>query len=337
MNSNSERVNKEWVNKERINSAPQLLKLQGAAAPELTATPSKKEVLSAPAPSLRDYRFSQRMRVRWVEVDMQKIVFNGHYLMYFDTAIADYWRALKLPYESAMHLLQGDLYVKKASIEFHASARYDDILDVALKCARVGNSSIQFTGDIFRGDERLISCELLYVFADPATQKSKPVPDVLRRMFTDFESGHSMLDIQTGPWSTLGTGAQQVRTEVFVHEQRIPVELEWDEDDNTAVHCLATNGLGQPVATGRLLQVELGVGRIGRMAVLRVLRGSNVGRTILQALMRAAAQRGDREVFLHAQRSAEGFYAREGFLPRGEPFDEAGIAHIEMFKTLPIE
>ena len=64
-----------------------------------------------------DFRFFHRLRVRWVEVDMQKIVFNGHYLMYFDTAIADYWRSLALPYEESMHQLGGDLYVKKASLE----------------------------------------------------------------------------------------------------------------------------------------------------------------------------------------------------------------------------
>ena len=66
---------------------------------------------------------------------MQKIVFNGHYLMYLDTAMADYWRVLALPYEEAMHQLGGDLYVKKAAVEYHGSARYDDSLDVGLKCA----------------------------------------------------------------------------------------------------------------------------------------------------------------------------------------------------------
>ena len=298
----------------------------------MTATPPKTGL------ARQDYRFFHRLRVRWVEVDMQKLVFNGHYLMYFDTAIADYWRALKLPYEAAMHVLQGDLYVKKASIEFHASARYDDVLDVGLKCARIGNSSLQFTGDIYRGDERLITSDLLYVFADPATQKSKPVPAVLRDMFTGFEAGQSMVDIKIGGWKELGTGAQQVRTEVFVHEQRIPVEMEWDDADHTALHALAVNRLGQPVATGRLLQPSPdhpGVARIGRMAVNRVLRGSSLGRDILQTLIQAATQRGDREVCLHAQRSAEGFYARLGFMPRGEPFEEAGIAHIEMVKQLP--
>jgi YbgC/YbaW family acyl-CoA thioester hydrolase len=79
----------------------------------------------------QDFRFFHRLRVRWAEVDMQKIVFNAHYLMYFDTAIADYWRAIGLPYEAAMEHLEGDLYVKKAVVEFHASARADDQIDVA--------------------------------------------------------------------------------------------------------------------------------------------------------------------------------------------------------------
>ena len=80
----------------------------------------------------QDFRFFHRLRVRWAEVDMQKIVFNGHYLMYLDTAIADYWRSMAIPYEAAMHQLGGDLYVKKAGLEYHASARYDDQLDIGL-------------------------------------------------------------------------------------------------------------------------------------------------------------------------------------------------------------
>src|SRR6187549_3725513 len=96
----------------------------------------------------QDFRFSHRLRVRWAEVDMQKIVFNAHYLMYFDTAVADYWRALAMPYEEAMHLLDGDIYLKKATVEFNASARMDDRLDIGLKCARVGTSSMTFQGAI---------------------------------------------------------------------------------------------------------------------------------------------------------------------------------------------
>jgi len=282
----------------------------------------------------QDFRFFHRLRVRWAEVDMQKIVFNAHYLMYFDTAVSDYWRALALPYEAAMQQLGGELYVKKATVEFHASARVDDQIEVAVKCARIGNSSMLFSGAIFRGDELLITSELIYVFADPATQTSRPVPAVLRDALNGYEAGEPMVEIKLGSWAELGEDASRVRTEVFVAEQRVPMEMEWDEADATAVHAVAYNRLGQPLATGRLLAHPAGVAKIGRMAVNRVLRGCGLGRDILQALMQAARQRGDHEVVLHAQRSAEGFYARLGFAPRGEPFDEVGIPHIEMFTLL---
>jgi len=290
-----------------------------------------------PSGSRAAFRFFHRLRVRWAEVDMQKIVFNAHYLMYVDTAIADYWRALALPYEEAMHQLGGDLYVKTATVDFHASARLDDQLDVALKCARIGNSSMAFTGAIFRGDELLVTADLVYVFADPATQRPSPVPQALRDILTGYEAGENPLTLQTGTWDDLGAGAAQVRTAVFLEEQRIPKEMEWDAEDATAVHALVRNRLGQALATGRLLQGghdSKGVARIGRMAVHRVLRGSGVGRQVLLALMDAARRRGDRECLLHAQRSAEGFYARLGFTPRGEPFTEAGIPHVEMFTLL---
>lgn len=281
----------------------------------------------------QDFRFFHRLRVRWAEVDMQKIVFNAHYLMYFDTAITDYWRALALPYEETMVRLGGDLYVKKAGVEYHGSARFDDRLDVALKCARIGTSSMTFAGAIFRGDELLITCELVYVFADPASQTSRPVPEGLRRLMTGYEAGEAMLQVKTGDWAALGADAGKVRTAVFVEEQRIPMQMVWDEADATALHAVAYNGLGQGIATGRLLQHAQGVGKIGRMAVHRLLRGSRVGGEILQTLMSAARDRGDREVMLYAQRSAEGFYQRLGFAPRGEPFEEVGIPHIEMVKA----
>jgi YbgC/YbaW family acyl-CoA thioester hydrolase len=280
----------------------------------------------------QDFRFFHRLRVRWAEVDMQKIVFNAHYLMYFDTAVTDYWRALALPYEEAMHQLGGDLYVKKASVEFHASARHDDQLDVAMKCSRIGNSSMVFTGAIFRGDQLLITSELIYVFADPVTQTSRPVPEGLRRILTAYEAGEPMVTVKLGSWDELGTHAAAIRTAVFVEEQRIPMDMEWDEADATAVHAVAYNGLGQAIGTGRLLLHATGSGKIGRMAVNRVLRGSSLGRELLEALMAAARERGDAEVMLHAQRTAEGFYSRLGFQPRGEPFDEVDIPHIEMVR-----
>ena len=264
---------------------------------------------------------------------MQKIVFNAHYLMYFDTAISDYWRALAFPYEEAMHQLGGDLYVKKAGVEYHGSARFDDRLDVGLKCVRVGNSSIVFSGAIFRAGELLITCELIYVFADPISQTSRPVPDSLRHLLTRFEERQPITRLETGTWAQLGKDAARLRTEIFVHEQHVPVELEWDEADHAAVHAVAYNALGQPVATGRLLRDSAGHSRIGRMAVKRVLRGVQLGRDILHALMNVSRERGDSGLMLHAQLNAQGFYQRAGFSIRGEPFDEAGIPHIEMTRS----
>lgn len=280
------------------------------------------------------FRFFHCLRVRWAEVDMQKIVFNAHYLMYFDTAIADYWRALALPYEDALLALGGDLYVRKATLEFNASARMDDLIDVGIRCIRVGNSSILFHGGLFHGDDLLVSCELVYVYADPATQTAKPVPSPLRDILASYEAGEPMREVLTGSWDELGDGAGKLRRAVFIGEQRIPQELEWDAHDRTALHAVARNRLGQTIATGRLVAQSPGVGRIGRMAVHRALRGGGHGQAVLRALEAAAAARGEREVTLHAQRSAESFYARLGYMPQGEPFEEAGIVHVEMHRKL---
>ena len=283
-----------------------------------------------------DFRFFHRLRVRWAEVDMQKIVFNAHYLMYFDTAVTDYWRALAMPYQEAMHLMDGDLYVKKATVEFHASARMDDRLDVGMKCTRIGNSSMLFTGAIFRAEDLLISCELVYVFADPATQTSRPVPGILREMLSGYEAGQAMVQVKTGSWQELATDAGRIRTEVFVQEQRIPAELEWDAFDATSLHAVAYNRLGKAIATGRLMPAEDGVAKVGRMAVHQVLRGCRVGEPVLRALADASERRGDRGLKLHAQRTAKDFYARLGFTPEGEPFEEAGIPHLAMASALPL-
>lgn len=281
-----------------------------------------------------DFRCLHRLRVRWAEVDMQKIVFNAHYLMYFDTAMADYWRGLAMPYDSAMQQLQGDLYVKKATVEYHASARMDDRLDVGLRCARIGNSSLTLQGAIFRGHELLITGELVYVFADPATQTSRPVPAPLRAMMQAYEAGETMLRVQTGSWAERGEDARPIRAAVFIDEQHIPPEDEWDAADAASLHAVAYNHLDQPVATARLLPSDGGVAWIGRVAVLPVLRGAGIGRAVLDTLVQAARARGDRELRLRAQTSAASFYRRAGLEVAGEPFQEAGIAHIEMRRAL---
>ena len=282
----------------------------------------------------QDFRFAHRLRVRWVEVDMQQIVFNGHYLMYFDTAVTDYWRSLAMPYAATMHQLGGDLYVKKASVEYHTSAEMDDFLEVCMRCDRIGNSSMTFVGAIFRGDELLITSELVYVYADPLAKKSQAIPPALRDLLESYERGDDMVQLHLGSWKDLQKLASPLRTEVFVDEQKVPAEMEWDEADHTALHAVAVNRMGMALATGRLLVHAPGVARIGRMAVKKPMRGSDLGRRVLHALMEAARSRGDTRVLLHAQCSAEGFYSRAGFAPHGAVFEEAGIAHIEMVRDL---
>jgi YbgC/YbaW family acyl-CoA thioester hydrolase len=281
-----------------------------------------------------EFRFFDRLRVRWAEVDMQKIVFNGHYLMYFDTAVAGYWRAMAMPYHDTMHQLQGDLFVRKATVEYLASARYDDQLDTGLRCERIGHSSLQFIAAVFNGDRALVTGELIYVFADPVTQTSRPVPPALREAFQAFEAGQPMVQVTLGSWSQLSPQAHPIRKAVFVEEQHIPADLEWDAADETALHALAVNRFGLAIATGRLVELGDGVGKIGRMAVVRDVRGGNVGKAVLQALIQGAKDRGLRQVILHAQASAIGFYQRCGFQSRGERFEEAGIAHQEMILAL---
>lgn len=281
-----------------------------------------------------DFRYFDHQRVRWAEVDMQKIVFNGHYLTYFDTAVGGYWRALALPYHDTMEALGGDLYVRKATLEYLASARYDEQLAVGMRCARIGNSSLSFQAAVFRGEQCLVHGELVYVFADPATQTSRPVPAPLRAVLLGYEAGEPVLQLQCGGWAALGEAARGVRQAVFVEEQGIAATLVVDALDEDAVHVVAHNRFNVPVAAGRLLQPSRGLGQIGRMATLPTLRGAQHGRAVLQRLMQAARERGDVAVMLHAQTSAVAFYERYGFVAEGDVFETAGIPHQTMRRTL---
>lgn len=281
-----------------------------------------------------DFRFTERLRVRWAEVDMQKIVFNGHYLMYLDVAVTGYWRAMAAPYEDTLGYLGGDLFVRKSTVEYHAPARFEDVLDIGVRCGRVGNSSIVLNGVVFRQDEPLVSAELVYVFTDAATRAPKNVPQELRELLQNFEAGRPMTTVRVGSWQEIGEDAHRIRTKVFIEEQGIPADMEWDDADAACVHAVAYNHFGAPLATGRLLEHVPGVAKIGRMAVLQSMRGSRVGRAVLDALMKSAREHGYREAVLHAQVSAAPFYMRAGFTTRGSVFDEVGIPHVEMVCSL---
>jgi len=129
-----------------------------------------------------------------------------------------------------------------------------------------------------------------------------------------------------GDWAIQKAAAEAIRYEVFVIEQNVPVELEWDEMDVVSLHAIASDVSDEVVGTGRLLPD----GHIGRMAVRKSARGVGVGSEILQALMAEAKRRGDLTVVLHAQIQAVPFYARFGFVREGDEFMEAGIPHICM-------
>ncbi len=131
-------------------------------------------------------------------------------------------------------------------------------------------------------------------------------------------------------WSQDADRLRQVRLAVFVHEQGVPLELEWDAFDATSTHVLALSECGRAIGTGRLLPD----GHIGRMAVLHEWRGRGVGRLLLRELLAMARESGLEIVMLNAQLHALGFYAQEGFRPEGEPFLDAGLPHRRMHLAL---
>lgn len=132
--------------------------------------------------------------------------------------------------------------------------------------------------------------------------------------------------IVIGDWESVRDDAQRLRTEVFVIEQGVPIELEWDESDEVSIHAVVYGEDNQPIATGRLLPD----GHIGRMAVQKALRGSGIGRFLLTSLLHEAERLGHTTLVLHAQTYAVGFYLRHGFQPEGSEFMEAGIPHMLM-------
>ena len=131
------------------------------------------------------------------------------------------------------------------------------------------------------------------------------------------------LNIVHGDWKTYQHEAERVRVMVFVAEQKVPREMEFDEDDKTAEHFIAFDGRHMVMACARLLDN----GRIGRVAVLRPFRGRGIGEAVMKAVLERAKERGMKDVHLCAQVHALPFYERLGFVPYGEEFDEAGIPH----------
>ena len=137
------------------------------------------------------------------------------------------------------------------------------------------------------------------------------------------------LRVRAADWDADRAALRAVREQVFVREQAVPIELEWDEFDPLCQHVVA-EAAGQAIGTGRLLPD----GHIGRMAVLEPWRGQGVGSALLEALLRLARDRAIRRARLNAQSRAVGFYRRHGFIAEGEEFVEAGIPHRSMWRDV---
>jgi len=132
--------------------------------------------------------------------------------------------------------------------------------------------------------------------------------------------------VRLADWSRDEERLKAIRHQVFVIEQHVPQELEWDGIDAGCRHALAEDLSGNAIGCGRLLPD----GHIGRMAVLAEWRGKGVGGALLQHLVEFARDAGHERVMLNAQVQAMPFYARRGFTPYGDEFEEAGIAHRAM-------
>ena len=132
----------------------------------------------------------------------------------------------------------------------------------------------------------------------------------------------SEFSVRSAEWGPDTEALREVRTRVFIEEQKVPKDMEWDELDADCLHALALAG-DKPIGTGRLTPD----GHIGRMAVLAEWRNRGVGAALLAHLMKAARQRGDTFCELNAQVRAIGFYERFGFHVQGGEFMDAGIPH----------
>ena len=128
-----------------------------------------------------DFNYAHRLRVRWSEADPQGVVFHGHYLNFFDTAMTEYMRDLGYAYPGGLKESGTDLFVVKAAVELHDEVRFDDVIDIHARVARIGRSSLTFRYEVHREpeDRALASGESVYVNVDVKTRKSAELPGEL--------------------------------------------------------------------------------------------------------------------------------------------------------------
>lgn len=134
-----------------------------------------------------EFTFFHPLRVRWSEVDPQGIVFNPNYLAYADLALTEYMRRIGFPYPDGLLRLGSDLFAVRSEINFRASARYDDELELAARMSRIGRTSLTLLIGMFRGGDLLCDVTMVYVNASRETQSSMPVPEEFIEAVLGFE------------------------------------------------------------------------------------------------------------------------------------------------------
>ncbi|MCW8922236.1 MAG: GNAT family N-acetyltransferase [Gammaproteobacteria bacterium] len=139
------------------------------------------------------------------------------------------------------------------------------------------------------------------------------------------------IQLITTPWKQNQRALKQIRTTVFIEEQHVPVELEWDKFDDQSIHFLVLHD-NKPIATARLKPD----GQIGRMAVIKNCRNRGVGSKLLSTILQEAKDNGYSMVYLHAQKNAINFYSQFNFIQNGTEFIDADIKHRAMYKLLNI-
>lgn len=132
-----------------------------------------------------DFSFFQPLRVRWAEVDAQGVVFNAHYLAFFDVALTEYWAALMGARNATGDGVFEHMYVVRSVIDYHSPARFDDLVDIGVRIARMGRASMTCHFEIHRDAEHLITGETVYVHAIDG--QSTPIPDWFRDKVAAFE------------------------------------------------------------------------------------------------------------------------------------------------------
>ena len=283
-----------------------------------------------------DFRFLERLRVRWAEIDSQRIVFNAHYLTYLRHRRRRLLARARAVLRGDDGELRGDLFVRKATLEYRASARYDEVLDVgiALRARRQLVASLRRDRASARTSR----------WSSASWSTSSPIPTgrarsrfrrrcarVLRRLrgrrsrCSTFASAHG------------GSSRRQrrpIRAEVFIGEQQIPADMEWDDADADAVHAVAFNRLGRasaPAACSSTFPASpRSAGWRWQQARATAASAAPCSTRCSPPPVRAATARR----CCTRRLGAAPFYERAGFVRRGPEFDEAGIAHVEMLRVL---